>query len=361
MLFLKYRLPLLVILFALLGYGVYVLTRLGELRWYYLAGTPGIAVVVALIFYFLPGTPLMQALRSKSGWVLGGLLVLFATSLFLHVKAYDAGTFQYTDVDTVRRTYIKGTRYEERAIKFKNKPGNSYISSDEILLEDGFGGIDGRTDVWGESIAESRSRIITTYCSTIFFMASFFAWVVGVGWEKRYLDPRQAIADMMAEKSLTAYEKYLLSYRAKSTDDKFRKIKYHIFLSYSGADKDIAERIAHSLSNSGHIVFFDHQSLPPGLEYDNAIATAIAHSDLFLFLISPTAVADGRYTRTELKFASDRWPNASGVLLPVMVETTPFNAIPAYASSVTVLQPQGNIVAEVTAAVNKLYDGVPQT
>src|SRR5690348_3819973 len=217
MIFLKYRLPLLVVLFALLGYGVFILTNLGELRWYYLAGTPGIAAIVALIFYFLPGTPLMQTLRKKSSLVFITLLLLFAVSLFLHIKVYDAGTFQYTDVDTVRRTYIKGTRYEERAVKFKNKPGNSYISSDEILLEEGFGGIDGRTDVWGDSIAVSRSRIVTTYCSTIFFMASFIAWILGVGWEKRYLDPRQAIADMMNEKSLTAYEKYLLSYRAKRT------------------------------------------------------------------------------------------------------------------------------------------------
>jgi hypothetical protein len=350
-----------VILFALLGYGIYVLTRLGELRWYYLAGTPAIALVVALIFYFLPGTTLMRALRNKSGWVFGALLLLFATSLFLHIKVYDAGTFQYTDVDTVRRTYIKGTRYEERAIKFKNKPGNSYISSDEILLEDGFGGIDGRTDVWGDSIAESRSRIITTYCSTIFFMGSFVAWILGVGWEKRYLDPRQAIADMMAEKSLTAYEKYLLSYRAKHTDARFKRIRFHIFLSYSASERDLAERIAHSLSNNGHIVFFDHQSLPPGLEYDSAISSAIAHSDIFIYLISPTSIADGRYTRTELKFAADKWPNASGVLLPVMVQRTPFESIPAYASSVTILQPQGNVVAEVTATINEWYETVPQT
>jgi hypothetical protein len=75
------------------------------------------------------------------------------------------------------------------------------------------------------------------------------------------------------------------------------------------------------------MTFFDRNQLPVGLEYNTAIRAAINHSDIFIFMISPDSVIEGHYTMSELKFASEKWPAADGILLPVMSEPTEFNRI----------------------------------
>lgn len=127
-----------------------------------------------------------------------------------------------------------------------------------------------------------------------------------------------------------------------------------VFMSYASEQKPIAEAIAFSLRNRGHLVFFDRDDLPEGASYDDKIATAIDRSDLFLFLISPEAVGEGRYTLTELKFARHKWRHPSGRVLPVIVAKTPMSAVPAYLKAVTILEPQGNIAAEVAFATEQL-------
>jgi nucleoid-associated protein YgaU len=127
-----------------------------------------------------------------------------------------------------------------------------------------------------------------------------------------------------------------------------------IFLSYASEARDRAEGVNAALCASGHSVFFDRDDLPPGLDYDARIRAAIDDCDLFVFLISPAAVAAGHYTRTELKIARRRWDDPAGHVLPVMVEPTPFSELPAYLGSVTVLVPEGNLAAEVVLAVSDL-------
>jgi TIR domain len=127
-----------------------------------------------------------------------------------------------------------------------------------------------------------------------------------------------------------------------------------IFLSYASQDKDIAEPIAFSLRARSHKVFFDRDDLPPGGEYDMRIQTAVERSALFIFLLSPDSIAKGRFTLTELEFARRKWRNADGHVLPVMVKTVRFEEIPNFLKSVTVLEPQGNIAAEVAATVDPL-------
>ncbi|MDP3871652.1 MAG: CHAT domain-containing protein [Methyloversatilis sp.] len=124
-----------------------------------------------------------------------------------------------------------------------------------------------------------------------------------------------------------------------------------IFLSYASEIRARAEGVNAALQAAGHDVFFDREDLPAGLNYDDRIRSAIESSDLFVFLLSPAAVAEGHYTRTELKIARRRWPDPAGHVLPVMVEATPFNALPPYLGSVTVLVPEGNLAAEVVLAV----------
>lgn len=124
-----------------------------------------------------------------------------------------------------------------------------------------------------------------------------------------------------------------------------------IFLSYASEIRTRAEGVNAALQAAGHDVFFDREDLPAGLNYDDRIRSAIESSDLFVFLLSPAAVAEGHYTRTELKIARRRWPDPAGHVLPVMVDATPFSALPPYLGSVTVLVPEGNLAAEVVLAV----------
>jgi hypothetical protein len=131
-----------------------------------------------------------------------------------------------------------------------------------------------------------------------------------------------------------------------------------IFLSYAAEDKDIAEPVAFALRARGHNVFFDRDDLPPGGEYDMRIEKAVEQSSLFVFLLSENSIAKGRFTLTELEFARRKWRNADGHVLPVIIKAVPFQEIPNFLKSVTVLEPQGNIAAEVGAAVDPLAQRV---
>jgi tetratricopeptide (TPR) repeat protein len=70
-----------------------------------------------------------------------------------------------------------------------------------------------------------------------------------------------------------------------------------------------------------------------------------------LFLISPESVAPGSYALAELNLAKARWRHPGGHVLPVRVAPTPLEAIPAYLRAITLLDPQGDVVAETVAAV----------
>jgi TIR domain len=130
-----------------------------------------------------------------------------------------------------------------------------------------------------------------------------------------------------------------------------------VFLSYSSEQTNIAEQVYFSLKSSGHDVFFDRTNLRPGEEYNRAILDRIRSSDLFVFLISPSSIQESAYTRTEMRFARDTWPNPEGRVLPVLAVPTDFSQIPNYLKAVTILRPDGNLPAEVSASVNDLAAG----
>ena len=127
-----------------------------------------------------------------------------------------------------------------------------------------------------------------------------------------------------------------------------------IFLSYASEQSDAATQIELSLRGNGYSVFRDRTSLPPGETFDARILTAIEESDLFIFLISRDSIAQGRYTLTELKFAEQKWGHPAGHVLPVLLEPVPKEAIPNFLRAVTMLQPRGNVTAEVAAAVARM-------
>ncbi|MGE3227971.1 MAG: toll/interleukin-1 receptor domain-containing protein [Hyphomicrobium sp.] len=130
-----------------------------------------------------------------------------------------------------------------------------------------------------------------------------------------------------------------------------------IFLSYATEQKGVAEPIAFSLRSRGHHVFLDKDDLPAGRTFDDQIQKAVESSDVMIFLVSPTSVAKGRYTRTELEFARAAWRHPTNRVLPVMIEPTPIEDIPAFLKGVTMLEPQGNVTAEVASALERLRGG----
>ncbi len=125
-----------------------------------------------------------------------------------------------------------------------------------------------------------------------------------------------------------------------------------IFLSYASEDRSVAEDITTSLRNRGHDVFFDRTDLPSADTYEDRIEEAILKASLFVFLISPRSVAQGKFTLTELSIARKKWPVAKRRVLPVIIEETAVAEIPVYLRSVSFLEPDGNVAAEVALAVD---------
>ena len=131
----------------------------------------------------------------------------------------------------------------------------------------------------------------------------------------------------------------------------------NIFLSYASEDRSTAEAIAFSLRDRGHEVFLDRDGLRAGEGFDKSIEQAVNKSNIFIFLITPQSVAEGRYTLTELTFARQKWPSPSGHVLPVRIRTTSRDQIPSYLKAVTFLEPYGNVAAETSAKVDQMGTG----
>jgi hypothetical protein len=124
-----------------------------------------------------------------------------------------------------------------------------------------------------------------------------------------------------------------------------------IFLSFASEQRNIAEEVWLALEAEGHQVFYDKARLAAGLSYHSDIRKKLNSCDTFVFLVSPESTQPGKYTLTELKFAKKRWPNPSGKVLPVMLCSFRDVSLDPYLKAVTVLEPAGNIAAEVTAAI----------
>jgi hypothetical protein len=133
-----------------------------------------------------------------------------------------------------------------------------------------------------------------------------------------------------------------------------------IFISYASEDRDTAEEVHMTLLGAGHQTFFDKSKLPPGKDYHSRIQAAVMQCDAFIFLITPRSIEPKSYTLTELKIARNRWEHPDGRVLPVMAETVPYDRIPNYLAAVTVLEPEGNLAAEVALAVNGLAVPTPE-
>ena len=133
-----------------------------------------------------------------------------------------------------------------------------------------------------------------------------------------------------------------------------------LFLSYASEYQIIADEVALALIGAGHEVIFDRSWLKPGDDYNTRIRAAFDQVEGLVFLISPEAVRPGAYTLTELGFARGKWPHPARRILPVMVAPTVLETVPPYLRAVTLLEPKGNLPAEIADAVRRL-NSAPST
>ena len=124
-----------------------------------------------------------------------------------------------------------------------------------------------------------------------------------------------------------------------------------LFISYPSECRSQVEPVVLALRNRGHKVFFDRDDLPPGQEYNDQIEAAICSCTAMVFFIIPNSFAAGRYQASELEVARRRWPSAHRHVLPVSLAATNLEIVPPYLKSVTILEPAGNLAAEVSHAV----------
>ena len=130
-----------------------------------------------------------------------------------------------------------------------------------------------------------------------------------------------------------------------------------IFVSYAAEDRGVAEAVALALTGAGHEVFIDRNGLAVGGDYHARIGQAIRKCEVVVFLASRASLAPGCYTLTELKLAREKWPHPRGHLLTIRLNDIGFEEMPAYLTSVTVLEPEGNVAAEAVAALAGIERG----
>ncbi len=127
-----------------------------------------------------------------------------------------------------------------------------------------------------------------------------------------------------------------------------------IFVCYAHEERKLAEEIAQALTNDGHEVFVDANKLKVSGDFNEDIRRAIEAADRFIFLISRSSIAHGKYPQTELGFAQARWPSPQGVVWPVLVDSDiDLTQLPVYLRSVQMYQVKGNAPAELAAEIEK--------
>ena len=127
-----------------------------------------------------------------------------------------------------------------------------------------------------------------------------------------------------------------------------------IFVSYASERHSVAEKLSLALRSEGHEVFFDRTSLPDGEAYAARIRQSIEKCQLFLFLISPESIEPKSYTLSELHMISARFLVSEDRVLPVMIADVPMESVPNYLHLVTILEPVGDLVAEVLGRVSAI-------
>lgn len=126
-----------------------------------------------------------------------------------------------------------------------------------------------------------------------------------------------------------------------------------VFLSYSSAERPLAERICRLLESEGHEVFFDRDDLVAGETYGARIREAVEGCRVFVFLVSPDSIDPG-YALTELALVEALPPKRRPSIIPVLAAPTDLQQLPAILQPLTLLEARGDLPAEVAAQVTAI-------
>ncbi len=126
-----------------------------------------------------------------------------------------------------------------------------------------------------------------------------------------------------------------------------------IFLSYAHAQEREVADIAAKLVAAGYHVFFDKKSLK-GENFDIKIRDEVSNCDLFIVFVSESSLRNGSYVLTELGYAETRWPNPSGHVLAIRIDSATIDLVPAYLRANVILQViEGNFATGVVNLITE--------
>ena len=128
------------------------------------------------------------------------------------------------------------------------------------------------------------------------------------------------------------------------------------FVSYASSDRALAERVCRVLETEGHDVFFDRDDLGGGDAFGERIRSAIERSHVLVYLISKASVTPPSYALTELTIVTGMASRRRPAILPVRVDATSIADVPAALRAFTILEPHGDVPAEIATAVHRIAD-----
>lgn len=89
----------------------------------------------------------------------------------------------------------------------------------------------------------------------------------------------------------------------EASDRQPTDISLDVFISYSRADSDYARQLNDGLQRQGKRTWFDQESIASGADFQQEIYRGIAHSDNFVFVISPDSI-NSPYCDDEVNYAA---------------------------------------------------------
>lgn len=125
-----------------------------------------------------------------------------------------------------------------------------------------------------------------------------------------------------------------------------------IFISYSTADENLAQFLAHHLRNEGMQVFLASASLQPGQSWPQEILSALRGSSWVLFLASRSACASP-WVQQELGAALITQKR----LVPIVWDMSPSN-LPGWVQHHQALNLAGSSMGQVKAQMSAIADRI---
>jgi hypothetical protein len=125
-----------------------------------------------------------------------------------------------------------------------------------------------------------------------------------------------------------------------------------IFISFANEQSRVAESIYRKLLAADYEVFFASDDIRASEEYDDRIRREVAEADRMIFIASRESLTEGKFTLTELRMFSEKWPDPTGRVMTVLLDDVSYDNLPPYLGAVTsAFKAKGNIPSEVAATV----------